>query len=390
MIFNFYDIFLLNLNDLFGAPQILYSQIKEVSGNSPELIVAAAPFLFFFVLLEWFISYKQKKAVYQKAETIGSVLVGVGNVAIAFALKFVLLYLIIVVYNLVPWRMFFNWWWLIPCYIIFDFCNYWAHRIAHQQRIWWATHVVHHSSEHYNLTVSFRLSWIQHFKIIFFLPVALLGFHPIIFFIVSQVAVLFQFWVHTEYIGRLHPAIEYIFATPSNHRVHHGTQEKYMNKNYGATFIIWDRLFNTYQKEEEKVTYGVTHNIEHKSNPLHINFHELVDIWKDLRNAKTWKLKFFYLFGDPIEIAKYKEQQPSMKLKHSGGQVPGFKNSLGFPFDFDLASEKNDTPKKGCYGSIQKVKTKTPFKPRSFFITAEDNADIQYPAGEEELRTSAN
>lgn len=320
MNWNFNHSMLLDVNSLFGAPKILYSQIKDVSNNSPELIFWAAPFMFFFVLLEWFISYRQNKELYAKAETIGSVLVGIGNVAIAFALKFGLLFLIIYVYNIVPWRMYFSWWLVIPCYIIFDFCSYWAHRIAHQQRIWWATHVVHHTSEHYNLTVSFRLSWIQHFKLIFFLPVALMGFHPIIFFTVNQLATLFQFWVHTEYIGHLHPAIEYIFATPSNHRVHHGSQKKYMNKNYGATFILWDRMFNTYQKEDEKVIYGVTHNIENKSNPLHINFHELVEIWNDIRCAKTWRLKIFYLFGNPIAIAQEKEKLNRTILKSSKHQ----------------------------------------------------------------------
>ncbi len=146
------------------------------------------------------------------------------------------------------------------------------------------------------------------------MPVALLGFHPIIFFVANQIAVLFQFWVHTEYIGRLHPAIEYIFATPSNHRVHHGSQEKYINKNYAATFIFWDRLFNTYQKEEEQVLYGVTTNIENKANPVYINFHEVIDIWNDMRNAPTWRLKFFYLFGDPNDIAQLKKEIQKIKL----------------------------------------------------------------------------
>jgi sterol desaturase/sphingolipid hydroxylase (fatty acid hydroxylase superfamily) len=165
---------------------------------------------------------------------------------------------------------------------------------------------VHHSGENYNLTVSFRLSWVQHLKLIFFLPVALIGFHPIIFFIVNQIAVLFQFWVHTEYIRKLHPAFEFVFATPSNHRVHHGSQEKYINKNYGATFIIWDRIYGTFQEEEEQVIYGLTTNIKHKANPLLINFHEYIDIWKDVKSAKGWKLKYFYLFGDPIEISRFK------------------------------------------------------------------------------------
>ncbi|HEY8388521.1 MAG TPA: sterol desaturase family protein [Parasegetibacter sp.] len=306
-------------SSLFGAPEIPLSKIEDLAKNAPDIIVWAAPVMFFFVLLEWYISYKQNKQLYQKSETVGSILVGVGNVIISFLLKFVLLYVIIWIYNLVPWRMAFNWWTFIPCYIIFDFCSYWAHRISHQQRFWWATHVVHHSSEHYNLTVSFRLSWIQHLKIIFFVPAALFGFHPIIFFVVNQIAVLFQFWVHTEYIRRLHPAIEFIFATPSNHRVHHGSQEKYINKNYGATFIIWDRLFGTFQKEEEEVQYGVTHNIENKADPIHINFHELIDMWNDVRKAKGLKLKLFFMFGDPIDVAKYKEVV--QQLRNSPGSL---------------------------------------------------------------------
>jgi sterol desaturase/sphingolipid hydroxylase (fatty acid hydroxylase superfamily) len=295
-------------SSLFGAPKIPFAGIKEIHDNAPNIIIWAAPVMFFFVLLEWFISHRQHKHIYEKNETIGSTLVGIGNVIINFALKLSMFYLIVWLYNLLPWRMHFSWWTFLPCYILFDFCSYWAHRISHQQRIWWATHVVHHTSEHYNLTVSFRLSWVQNMKIIFFLPVALMGFHPIIFFVVNQVAVLFQFWVHTEYIRRLHPAFEYIFATPSNHRVHHGSQEKYINKNYGATFIFWDRMFGTYQKEEEQAVYGITHPIEHKANPLYINFHEYADIWKDLKTAKGFRKKWFYLFGNPIDIAKAKEK----------------------------------------------------------------------------------
>ncbi|HEV7348450.1 sterol desaturase family protein [Telluribacter sp.] len=299
--------FLVSLSTLFGAPEINFTQIEGLSKSAPEIIVWAAPVMFFFVLVEWGISYYQHRDLYDKKETVGSIFVGLGNVAIAFALKFFLFTVVVWFYNQVPWRMHFAWWTFIPCYVLFDLCSYWAHRISHEQRFWWATHVVHHSSENYNLTVSFRLSWVQHLKLIFFLPIALMGFHPIIFFIVNQIAVLFQFWVHTEYIRKLHPAIEYLLATPSNHRVHHGSQEKYINKNYGATFIIWDRIFGTYQEEEEQVVYGITTSLEHKSNPIYINFHEYMDIWEDVKRAKGFRMKLFYLFGDPIDIAKTKE-----------------------------------------------------------------------------------
>lgn len=300
-------VFLHLFTDLFGAPEITFKEIDGVQAKAPEIIVWAAPVMFFFVLLEWIISRYQDRKLYDRKETIASICVGVGNVAVSAALKLALFTAVIWMYNMIPWRMHFAWWTFIPCYILFDLCSYWAHRISHQQRFWWATHVVHHSGENYNLTVSFRLSWVQHIKIIFFLPIALMGFHPIIFFIVNQIAVLFQFWVHTEYIRKLHPAIEFIFATPSNHRVHHGSQEKYINKNYGATFILWDRIFGTYQEEEEQVIYGLTHKLEEKGNPIYINFHEYVDMWKDVRRARGFRKKFFYLFGDPILIAREKK-----------------------------------------------------------------------------------
>lgn len=301
--------YLLDIGSLFGAPKIPLTSIGNIEKSTPDIIIWAAPVMFFFVLLEWYISRKQNHNFYEKKDSIGSISVGVGNVIINFFLKLSMFYLVILVYNMLPWRMFLNWWTFIPCYIVFDLCSYWSHRISHQQRFWWATHVVHHSSENYNLTVSFRLSWVQNLKMIFFLPVALMGFHPIIFFVVSQVAVLFQFWVHTEYITRLHPIIEYIFATPSNHRVHHGSQEKYINKNYGATFIIWDRLFGTYQKEEERANYGITHVLEDKANPIYLNFHEYYDMWKDVKAARGFKQKLFFIFGDPIAIAMQKKDK---------------------------------------------------------------------------------
>lgn len=291
------------LQTFFGAPKIPFDAVDQLEANIPDIIIWAAPVMFLFVLLEWYLSKKQNKNLYDKKDSIGSISVGIGNGIINFFLKILFLYLTIYIYNLVPWRIPFAWWTFIPCYLIFDLCSYWSHRISHQQRFWWATHVVHHSSENYNLTVSFRLSWVQNIKIIFFLPVALLGFHPIIFFITSQVAVLFQFWVHTEYIRKLHPAIEYVFATPSNHRVHHGSQEKYINKNYGATFIFWDRIFGTYQKEEEQVLYGITSEVPSKINPLVLNFHEYQEMWRDIKSTKSFKQKLFYIFGDPIEIA---------------------------------------------------------------------------------------
>lgn len=295
------------LFSIFGAAKIPMDFIQQLEENAPNIIVWAVPFMIFFAGLEIFISYKQERHYYEKSETIGSILTGLGNLGVSAAIKTGLLVLVVWVYNMLPWRMSLNWWTFIPCYIIFDLCSYWAHRISHMQRFWWATHVAHHSGEHYNLSVSFRLSWVQNLKIIFFLPIALIGFHPIIFFVTNQIAVLFQFWVHTEYIRKLPRWVEYIFATPSNHRVHHGSQEKYIDKNFGATFIFWDRIFGTFQPEEEQVIYGITTNITNKANPFSINFHEYNDMWQDIRSTKDLRKKWFYIFGSPVKVAEEKK-----------------------------------------------------------------------------------
>ncbi len=318
------------LNYLFGADKILLKDIDILQKGSPNLLVWAAPFMFFFVLVEYLISYFQHKPYYEKKETLGSILVGSGNVIIGVLIKTFLFYVFVFIYNIIPWRMTLNWWTFIPCYIIFDFFSYWTHNISHRLRFFWATHVVHHSGKNYNLTVSFRLSWVQYIKIIFIFPVALMGFHPVIIFITNQIAILFQFWVHTEYIRKLHPVIEYLFATPSNHRVHHGSQPQYINKNYGATFIIWDRIFKTFEPENEKVVYGITHNITEAANPLQINFHEYVDIVHDVKNAKGWKRKLYYIFGDPAKISEV-NAKPSNPVKLT--EIPA-------PFNTSLQKKK--------------------------------------------------
>lgn len=297
---------------LFGADKIPMDLIHEVEKNAPNLIIWAVPAMVLFSALEMLISYLQDRKYYEKKETIGSILVGVGNLIVSGGIKVVMLYAVVWLYNLVPWRMELNWWTFLPCYVLYDLCSYWAHRISHEQRFWWATHVVHHSGENYNLAVSFRLSWIQHIKIIFFLPLAAIGFHPIVFFATYQLAVLFQFWVHTEYIRKCPKWMEYIFATPSNHRVHHGSQEQYIDKNYGATFIFWDRIWKTYEPEGEKVIYGITSNIENKANPFFINFHEVKEMIQDVRHAKGFKRKLFFLFGSPVKIMQEKERAKAM------------------------------------------------------------------------------
>lgn len=297
------------MEKFFGAPKISFDNISEIEARAGDLIVYAIPLMAFFTILEIWYSNHTKKHNYNTKESLGSLVVGLVNVAINLLFKVAFIYGAIYIYNLVPWRMAFSWWTIIPCLLVYDLCSYWAHRVSHFNRFFWGTHVIHHSADHYNLTVSFRLSWVQHFKLLFFLPVAFLGVHPIIFFIVNQISVLFQFWQHTEYIGKLHPWIEKIVVTPSNHRVHHGSDEKYIDKNFGAIFIFWDVMFGTYQPEEEKPTYGITTKLKKKFNPFYLNFHEYAAMFQDVKKASTWKEKWFYIFGSPGKIDQLKKQE---------------------------------------------------------------------------------
>ena len=290
-----------------GSEKIPYSDITNLQSETPNLIVYALPLVFLFVIIEAVYARYSQKSFYSTRETLGSTLVGVGNLLISSIVKIGLIYGAVAIYNLVPWRFDAAWWTFIPCYLLYDFCSYWSHRLSHTIRFFWATHVVHHSAEHYNLTVSFRQSWVQHFKVIFFLPIAFAGFHPIIFFLANQVSTLYQFWVHTECIGKLHPVVEYIFGTPSNHRVHHGSQPKYLDKNFGVTFMIWDHLFGSFQAEEDRPDYGLTHKLEYQIDPLYLNFHEYRDIIHDMKAAPGWKEKMFYLFASPASIARKKK-----------------------------------------------------------------------------------
>lgn len=200
-----------------------------------------------------------------------------------------------------PWNTPHTWWSHVLCFFALDFVRYWSHKISHEQRFWWATHIVHHSSVYYNLSTSFRLSWVQNLKLLFFIPVIMLSFDPVVFINVHQLEVLYQFWIHIELIGKLPKPIEFIFVIPSHQRVHHAINDDYIDKNYGSTLIIWDRMFGTFQTEKEKATYGITEPIN-SFNPIYLVFHEwwdlFLDIWKNQKD--TWLI----LFSSPNEKKK--------------------------------------------------------------------------------------
>ncbi len=179
-----------------------------------------------------------------------------------------------------------------------DFLFYWYHRLSHEVRMFWAIHISHHSSEKLNITTAMRGNFINNiFHTLFWAPLALIGFSPFIIIVSDAFSYFYQLWLHTRIIPQL-GFYEWIFNTPSHHRVHHGSNKQYLDKNYGAVFIIWDRMFGTFAKEEEEVVYGLTKPL-HTYNPIKIVFHECQDVYNDVRNAPSWKEKINILFRRP-------------------------------------------------------------------------------------------
>lgn len=279
---------------------------KVLAMDLPPIIVYATPVMIGLVLLEWGLSLYQNRKIYDTKDTLAATAIGVGNLVISAFIKVATFGIIIFFYNLAPWRIPPTWWSYILCVIWIDFWRYVAHRVAHENRFWWATHVTHHNSEMYNWSVSFRLGWTQHIKIIFFIPVALTGFHPVVFFIAHQIEVLYQFWIHTEYIRKLPKPIEFLFVTPSHHRVHHARNGKYLDRNYGSTLIIWDRIFGTFQPEEERPEYGITKPVN-SYNPVYLNFHEWIDIYRDVRQSRSLREAYSMIFSRPSRLEERKK-----------------------------------------------------------------------------------
>lgn len=192
-----------------------------------------------------------------------------------------------------------NWATIITCVLMADFAYYWDHRMMHRIGIGWATHTVHHSSEHFNMSVAYRFGPLDAiFPIIFSLPIVMLGYNPILVLLSEVFVQTFQAILHTEAIKKLPRPIEYIFNTPSHHRVHHGSNPQYWDKNYAGIFIIWDRMLGTFEPEKEKVVYGITEPLK-SVNPIKVFFHGLYRLRRDMGKAKGLKNKFLLWIKPP-------------------------------------------------------------------------------------------
>ncbi len=182
--------------------------------------------------------------------------------------------------------------------VLWDFLYYWDHRWMHEVRLLWANHVTHHSSERYNLSTALRQPWSGFLTFWVFTPLPLLGVSAKQAVKAGQLNLLYQYWVHTEIVDRLPKPVEAVLNTPSHHRVHHGVNPQYLDKNYAGILIVWDKLFGTFEPEVRRVKYGLTKNIN-TYKPLRIAYHEFADIGRDVASAKGWRNKLGHIFRRP-------------------------------------------------------------------------------------------
>ncbi len=257
-----------------------------------------AIFFFFLIVLEtaWDIYTKRRKTYKETAANFFIAFVSALLERTLYGAIFVIC--LTITESFIPYKIPITWWSWVLAFLAADLTYYWLHRLEHEIRILWANHIVHHSSPEYNLTTSLRLAWVDSLiEWIFLVPMIVSGFEVTQTIIAFLFIVVYQTWIHTEKIGKL-KFFDKLFNTPSVHRVHHGSNRKYLDKNYGGVLMIWDHLFGTYQAEEEKVKYGVTVPLN-SSNPLTINFKEYWLIAKDVRSSKSMSDVLGYVFGRP-------------------------------------------------------------------------------------------
>ncbi|MCB1016217.1 MAG: sterol desaturase family protein [Acidimicrobiales bacterium] len=187
--------------------------------------------------------------------------------------------------------------WLVAM-VGWDLLYYWTHRWEHEVRFFWAGHVNHHSSERYNLSTALRQPWTPFLTVVTFPLLGLVGVEPWLIFVAGGLNLAYQYWIHTEAIDRMPAWFEAVFNTPSHHRVHHGSNRRYLDRNHGGVLIVWDRLFGTFQREEERVVYGLTTDIGSFDLRV-IAFHEYAAIARDVRAARTWRARLGHVVGRP-------------------------------------------------------------------------------------------
>lgn len=269
--------------------------------NLPDVVLWSIPAFVLLTVLET-VSYRfhpdDDEQGYAPKDTATSLAMGLGSLLFDAGWKIPIALIYAGLYELTPLRVPVTWWTIILMLLAQDFFYYWSHRGHHMIRILWACHVVHHSSRRYNLSTALRQPWTSATVWVFYVPMILAGVHPAALAFCSSANLVYQFWIHTERIDKLPRPIEYVFNTPSHHRVHHASQGGYLDRNFGGILILFDRLFGTFTPETVRPVYGLTKNLT-TYNPLRVATHEYVAIAHDIANATTWGDRLRHLTKGP-------------------------------------------------------------------------------------------
>jgi sterol desaturase/sphingolipid hydroxylase (fatty acid hydroxylase superfamily) len=276
----------------------------KVSSYTPQkrvdnIVLFSIPLFVLSMVFEgWRLRRRRDLIGYDARDTFASLTMGLLNVFISAGTKLAAIPWFQLVYEHRVADLGGAWWSWIVLLFAEDCCYYWFHRVHHEVRLLWAAHVVHHSSQHFNLSTALRQTLLTPITApIFWTPLPLLGFPVWMVLLAQGWSLLYQFWIHTELIGRIGP-LELVLNTPSHHRVHHGKNVRYLDKNHAGILIIWDKLFGTFAPETERVRFGLTKDIE-TFHPLKIGFHEVAAIVRDIRRAPTLRAKLGYVFAPP-------------------------------------------------------------------------------------------
>jgi sterol desaturase/sphingolipid hydroxylase (fatty acid hydroxylase superfamily) len=262
------------------------------------ILLAAGPFFLLSIVIERFAIRGRRKARYTPRDTWANIAAGAGSQVLGAPWALVEVATLAALYRIAPVHLHRGWLAWTAAMIGVDLAYYWYHRLHHESRVMWAIHVAHHSSQRYNLSVALRQPWVVVSTLPFLAPLAVLGVAPELILTSFAINLLYQFLIHTEVVGRMWQPIELVFNTPSHHRVHHGSNPQYLDKNYGGVLIIWDRMFGSFEPEVEPVVYGLTKNIA-TYNPLRIETHEWVAMYRDVREAGSFRHVLGYVFRHP-------------------------------------------------------------------------------------------
>jgi sterol desaturase/sphingolipid hydroxylase (fatty acid hydroxylase superfamily) len=297
-------------------------------------VEVAIPFFILAMGVEYVYGRFVRRQTYRLSDTVNSLALGVlSRLVDVLRLGFSgIVFGALVAWLGVPqWSMDSAWQW-VAAFVAYDFCYYWKHRYGHEWRIMWASHIAHHQSEEFNLSTALRQTGTDYIGFVFYIPLYLVGMPASAVITVGSLNLIYQFWVHTEHIRRLGP-LEWVFVTPSNHRVHHARNPEYIDKNYGGVFILWDRLFGTFKDERADLpcVYGITTGLK-SWNPLWANLHFWIDTAKLAWRTKRWRDKLLIWFKPPAWIPSDLEPYESVDPNYPKFDPPATSYTRGYVF----------------------------------------------------------